>query len=206
VGEETKLLLEWREGPPPKPWGEEWFIALTTYGDRVVLRALPEEHSYDFKTADETYIKADRIAKWMQFPDSQFVAPRPPAPTSGVTEAVDERTGEELSLCEACCQPVRRGQFINVYDVGPVHIDCANPDATTDPDVECDESGPVYVMLGNPLRYYRAVEPAAMSAARPAVDEPFSRPGETEAIADAARHFGLDSPTIGGHNADGEGR
>jgi hypothetical protein len=38
----------------------------------VVLKALPEEYAYDFKTADETYIKADKIAKWMQFPDSDY--------------------------------------------------------------------------------------------------------------------------------------
>ena len=73
--EAGELRLEWRDGPPPKPWSEEWFIAITTYGDRVVLRALPEEYTYDFKTADETHIKADRIKKWMQFPDSEFIAP-----------------------------------------------------------------------------------------------------------------------------------
>lgn len=72
---EDALVLEWRNGAPPKPWSEEWFIAQTTYGDRVVLRALPEEYSYDFKTADETYIKRDKIAKWMQFPDSEYIAP-----------------------------------------------------------------------------------------------------------------------------------
>lgn len=63
----------WSEGPPPKPWADEWFIAQTTYGDKVVLKALPEDYAYDFRTADETYIKADAIAKWMQFPNSQFV-------------------------------------------------------------------------------------------------------------------------------------
>lgn len=70
-----ELVLEWREGPPPKPWSEEWFIALTTYGDRVVLRSLPEEYTYDFTTADSTYLRADKIAKWMQFPDSHYIAP-----------------------------------------------------------------------------------------------------------------------------------
>lgn len=62
----------WHKGEPPKPWRDEWFIAETTYGDRVVLRALPEEWTYDYKTADETYIMADKIARWMQFPDSAF--------------------------------------------------------------------------------------------------------------------------------------
>lgn len=65
----------WRDGVPPKPWSSEWFIAETTFGDRVVLRELPDEFTYDFKTADETYIKADKIKRWMQFPDSNLIAP-----------------------------------------------------------------------------------------------------------------------------------
>lgn len=65
----------WYEGAPPKPWSEGWFIAITSFGDRVVLRALPEEYAYDFKTADETYIKRDRIVRWMPFPDREFVPP-----------------------------------------------------------------------------------------------------------------------------------
>jgi hypothetical protein len=65
----------WHVGAPPKPWADEWFIARTTFNDRVVLTALPEEYTYDFKTADDTYIKADKIKCWMQFPDSQFIAP-----------------------------------------------------------------------------------------------------------------------------------
>lgn len=80
-----------------------------------------------------------------------------------VSETVDERTGEELPICEGCAKPVRRGQFINVYDVGPVHIDCDNPDATTDPSLVDGEAGPVFVMLGNPMRYFRAAD-AALAA------------------------------------------
>jgi len=67
--------LVWHDGVPPKPWASEWFIARTKHNDRVVLTALPEEYTYDFKTADDTYIKADQIKQWMQFPDSQFIAP-----------------------------------------------------------------------------------------------------------------------------------
>jgi hypothetical protein len=68
----------WHEGEPPHPWKQEWFIAETTYGDRVVLKSLPEDFTYDYKTADETYIKADRIKRWMQFPDSVYLAaPQP---------------------------------------------------------------------------------------------------------------------------------
>jgi hypothetical protein len=65
----------WREGSPPHPWDKEWFIAKTTFDDRVVLKALPEEYTYDFKTADDTYIKRDCITQWMQFPDSQYISP-----------------------------------------------------------------------------------------------------------------------------------
>lgn len=70
-----ELKLEWRDGCPSHPWDKEWFIAETTYGDRVVLTALPEEYSYDFKTADETYLKRGLIKRWMQFPDSGYIAP-----------------------------------------------------------------------------------------------------------------------------------
>ncbi len=63
----------WNKGIPSKCYGSEWFIACLDNGDRVVLRSLPEEYSYDYTTADETYYKKERIAKWMQFPDSNFV-------------------------------------------------------------------------------------------------------------------------------------
>lgn len=74
--EENKQLLIpaiWHEGCPDKVYGSEWFIALTTFGERVVLKALPEEYSYDYKTADDTYMMATKIKCWMQFPDSQFI-------------------------------------------------------------------------------------------------------------------------------------
>lgn len=62
----------WHKGIPSKCYGEEWFIACLDNGDRVVLRSLPEEFSYDYTTADDTYYKKHRIEKWMQFPDSHF--------------------------------------------------------------------------------------------------------------------------------------
>jgi hypothetical protein len=68
----------WLDGEPPHPWNQEWFIAETIYGDRVVLKALPEDHTYDYKTADETYMAARNIKRWMQFPDSEYVAPDAP--------------------------------------------------------------------------------------------------------------------------------
>ena len=74
----------WHDGAPPKPFDSEWFIAELKSGDRVVLRALPEEYAYDFKTADETYVKKYVIVRWMRFPDSQFVPFAAMAPRSGV--------------------------------------------------------------------------------------------------------------------------
>lgn len=73
--DDEQLKLEWRDGYPPHPWDKEWFIAMTTFGDRVVLKALPKEYTYDFKTADDTFIMKDKIKKWMQFPDSEYIAP-----------------------------------------------------------------------------------------------------------------------------------
>lgn len=65
----------WNAGYPKAHYAQEWFIAQTTYGDRVVLTALPKEYSYDYKTADGTYIMKEKIACWMQFPDSEFLPP-----------------------------------------------------------------------------------------------------------------------------------
>ena len=63
----------WHPGCPDKCYGSEWFIAKLDNGEKVVLRALPEEFSYDYKTADDTYYMAIRIKCWMQFPDSEFI-------------------------------------------------------------------------------------------------------------------------------------
>jgi hypothetical protein len=67
----------WHEGEPPKPWRDEWFIAETIQGARIVLKALPEEYSYDYRTADETYLMSRNVKRWMRFPDSEFVEPKP---------------------------------------------------------------------------------------------------------------------------------
>lgn len=69
---ELEAITAWTNGCPPSPYGEAWFIAETIYGDRVVLKELPKEFTYDYKTADETYFMRRNIAKWMQFPDSQY--------------------------------------------------------------------------------------------------------------------------------------
>ncbi len=94
----------WVDGVPTKHHAKEWFIAETTFGDRVVLTALPEEYNYDFKTADETYIKADRIKKWMPFPDSQYLFPHP-APDA-LRVAVEALEGISHIRCEMVGVPV----------------------------------------------------------------------------------------------------
>ena len=66
----------WHEGYPPFPQDQEWFIAVTKYGDRVVLRALPEDYLYDYKTADETYMKKENVVQWAQFPDCEYLPPQ----------------------------------------------------------------------------------------------------------------------------------
>lgn len=63
----------WSDGVPPHPFDKEWFIAKLDNGQKVVLKALPEEYSYDFRTADETYFKSFRIKCWMQFPESEYI-------------------------------------------------------------------------------------------------------------------------------------
>lgn len=62
----------WFPGEPPKYIRDEWFIAKTTHGDKVVLQALPEDWSHDYRTADGTYMMSDAIKEWMQFPDSGY--------------------------------------------------------------------------------------------------------------------------------------
>ncbi|CAB4121895.1 hypothetical protein UFOVP20_22 [uncultured Caudovirales phage] len=65
--------FSWNEGYPTKHYAEEWFIALTIHGNRVVLTALPEEYKYDFTTKNGTYIKKESIEKWAQLPTSQYL-------------------------------------------------------------------------------------------------------------------------------------
>lgn len=116
VSSERVSLLRWVEGVPPKPWADEWFIAQTTFNDRVVLRSLPEEYTYDFKTADDTYIKADKIKRWMQFPDSHFIAPpalrssvktETPAAASEVTDIMVQKAWEAYDANGGYSKPER---------------------------------------------------------------------------------------------------
>lgn len=70
--EEQRGQFKWNQGCPTKCYGSEWFIARLDNGDKVVLTALPEEFTYQYKTQDETYYSASRVKYWMQFPDSDF--------------------------------------------------------------------------------------------------------------------------------------
>ena len=71
--------IEWNEGWPKKHFFDgarnnkrEWFLALLTRGEMVVLTALPESYSYDFRTGEDTYIKKECVAKWSLLPESQW--------------------------------------------------------------------------------------------------------------------------------------
>ena len=73
-------------------------------------------------------------------------------------------------LCELCGKPVRRGQFVNVYDdVGEAHLDCERPYAlpkALTPAPQGDAFMPTFVLLGDPMLLFHvygveeAVSPA----------------------------------------------
>lgn len=89
----------WRDGEPDKTSGSEWFIAQTKHRDRVVLRALHDEHSYDYTTADGTHLSADHIVRWMQFPDSHFLPPDTLSSRLAATQAkLEQAQAENLVL------------------------------------------------------------------------------------------------------------
>lgn len=112
----------WNEGVPRDHWADEWFIARLDTGERVVLTALPEEYSYDFKTADETYYKAYRVKSWMQFPDSQYTAQTVPVDKPAVAVPNDwrEAVQEFVDRCE-------KGEIKSryTYDKFKALLDCS---------------------------------------------------------------------------------
>jgi hypothetical protein len=71
--------VAWHEGRPPFPQDQEWFIAETIYGDKVVLRSLDDgresKFTYKFTTADGTYMAEKNVKRWMQFPDCEYLPP-----------------------------------------------------------------------------------------------------------------------------------
>lgn len=68
---------KYHKGQPHKilqnPDIEEWFLAKLKDGSWVCLTALPELHSYDYKTADDTHYTKKLISGWMQLPTSDFL-------------------------------------------------------------------------------------------------------------------------------------
>lgn len=72
---DSSTPLEWTNGIPKGHIANEWFLAKLDTGHVVALKSLPEEWSYDYTTADETYYKADRISKWMQLPNTEYLTP-----------------------------------------------------------------------------------------------------------------------------------
>ena len=82
----------WIEGAPPRPWNQEWFFAQMRNGQCITLKAREGDHDYNYTTADETYWAGDRIARWMQIPDTEFV---PFCPASAPPE---ERREDDCQL------------------------------------------------------------------------------------------------------------
>jgi len=82
----------WIEGAPPRPWNQEWFFAQMRNGQCITLKAREGNHDYNYTTADETYWAGDRIARWMQIPDTEFV---PFCPASAPPE---ERREDDCQL------------------------------------------------------------------------------------------------------------
>lgn len=109
LGQEVGAVADeygWVEGPPHRILSKEegeWFIAETTYGDRVVLKGLPEEYAYDFTTADSTYIKRELIKRWRQFPDSEYkpLGETSPAHTSEARDLTDAKRYRFLREADA---------------------------------------------------------------------------------------------------------
>lgn len=95
---ENNSVMIWQDGAPQNKWFAEWFIAKLDNGQKVVLKRLSEENSYDFTTADETYYKEFRIAKWMNFPESEFFSPA----AMQLIEALEESHKRILQLLPSC--------------------------------------------------------------------------------------------------------
>lgn len=88
----------WREGEPPHPWNSEWFLARMRQGGIVVLRPLPEEYTYDYTTADGTYVKRESIVQWAQLSISSYVAPKDTHADPGEVERLRAQLAERDAL------------------------------------------------------------------------------------------------------------
>lgn len=179
--------VAWHDGAPPKPWADEWFIAETIYHERVVLRSLPEEYTYDFKTADETYIKAANIKRWMQFPESEYTAK--PA-DAGMREALELAHGKFCKIAgteawtDSCLDGWRRspGALRDYAEQAAKEIDATltAPSATTKSDGE--------------IGHVRFSGPAVDALDRR--KESDDGPTEDQVTADARRFIAENGPSI----------
>lgn len=97
----------WTPGEPDKVYRSEWFIAKLKDGTRAVLRALPEEYSHDYKTADDTYYKKDWIVAWAQFPDSDYKTPMDDLHDEMLEALKELRDNCEASTAESGVTPER---------------------------------------------------------------------------------------------------
>lgn len=111
------LAWGWQLGEPPKIYRQEWFIAETVHGEKVVLTGLPEENSYDYTTKDGTYCESWVIKRWMQFPDSSFL---PPDQIEAVeTPRIEVPKSWELHAKVNVPDPYSKGHRIVGYRVTP---------------------------------------------------------------------------------------
>jgi len=124
---EQDHICEWVNGEPSNVYRSEWFIAETTYGDRVVLRELPEDWAYDYTTADGTYLAARKIKRWMQFPDSEFLPYNLPDDYKIVKSAdfasANETIGKLLEYGPRVLEALEHTVPSECYATGPLHED-----------------------------------------------------------------------------------
>lgn len=105
----------WADGFPPKHHAEEWFLADTKFGP-MALRNLPEEYAHDYTSADHTYVMQDTVKRWMQLPDSEFIAYASKGEIFELRAERDALAAENKALREAL------NAILHTYDDGGVPL------------------------------------------------------------------------------------
>ena len=96
AGLRNSSLFVMQDGQPPYEfYRNEWFIARLKNGSFAVLKALPEEWSYDYKTVDETHYTKDWVVGWMQTPDTEY-RPNVKTPATDAAIAAIRADGVEM--------------------------------------------------------------------------------------------------------------
>jgi len=99
----------WFDGYPTDFRQDEWFIAKTRSGKKVVLRSLPKpQFAYDFTTADETHWKKEEIVRWAQFPDSNYI--------SKGQEEIASLKSREQKLVDLVKRMLREREYVCGFD------------------------------------------------------------------------------------------